>query len=410
MRQRIELFPTQRAFIESSASLAAFIGGIGSGKTFTGAVWLLRLALTAGEPLNFYACSNTYPQLKDALYPKFFGFLGQWGLREGLHYTFNKTDKDLKFFNGSVIMFRSLQNFNMLRGAEAAAALIDEARDAPEEAVNVIIGRLRQKENAQLKITTTPAGFNWIYDWYMDGRLDVYRMPTEENTKLPKSYIEHLKNQYSGDFLRQELFADFVNFGGKLVYNEFSRRKNIFVYKGDLGDDEPVYVGLDFNVDPFCAVAAFERDGVFYFFDEIVLRGLTIADMTREIHRRYGKRGKRPIYIYPDASARNRNVAKMTTILYDLQRSFGTDRVRYFSSNPRVVNRIQTTNNYLRDKKIMIDERLEVLIRDLERVKYKETGAMEIDKSDAQLTHASDALGYLIYYESVKNKNVWRQE
>ena len=402
---KADFFKPQLAFLRDNSPLSAFIGGIGSGKTLTGARWLLKEALS-NNGLNFYACANTYPQLKDVLYPKFFSTLADWQLREGKHWHFNKTNKDLKFFNGSTIMFRSLQNYNLLRGAEVSAALIDEARDTSEEAVEVIIGRLRQSKNAKLKITTTPNGYNWLYDWIKEGKIKTFKMTTYDNTLLPQSYIAFLENQYKGLFYRQELLAEFVNFGGQLVYFEFSRPNNIYIVNIKPASNETIHIGLDFNIDPFCAIAGVYRQGKIYAFQEIALHGLDVKAMISEIKKLWPTN---PIIVYPDSSGKNRNVLSMQTAINMLKNAFGDENVKFFRVNPRVVNRIQTVNTWLSKGDLLISRHCKRLIKDFERVKFVNTGAFELDKKDKELTHISDALGYMVYYLEKQKLNIWEQ-
>jgi phage terminase large subunit len=46
--------------------------------------------------------------------------------------------------------------------------------------------------------------------------------------------------------------------------------------------------------------------------------------------------------------------------------------------------------------RIKINKNCEYLIKDLERVSFKK-GSRMIEKADLELTHMSDALGYLVY-------------
>ena len=398
----IKFFKSQYKFLTYTGAIAAFIGGIGSGKTFTGVCWLLKQAL-AGKGKKLLALANTYSQLKDVLYPKIFNILDLYGIEEGRWYTFNRTSKDLYFkHNGSIIMFRSLSKYNIIRGIEVSHALIDEARDTTEEAVNVVLGRLRETKWAKLRITTTPAGYNWLYDWYKSGKMETFFMSTFENTHLPNDYIKNLEERYSGPFLRQELHAEFVNFGGLLVYSEFDRKKNIF--DTDINDYRVLHIGMDFNINPFCATVVVEKDNKYYVIDEIILRGLDINAMINEIKKRYNKTD---IYIYPDASGNNRNVINSDTVIKALQRAFGIDNIKFYSRNPRIYNRVNIVNNWLKKEKILINKKCINLIKDFERVKFVNTGSFEIDKSNKELTHMSDALGYMVHY--IEKRANWEQ-
>ena len=66
--------------------------------------------------------------------------------------------------------------------------------------------------------------------------------------------------------------------------------------------------------------------------------------------------------------------------------------------NPRVVNRVNAVNNNLSKGNVLIDKSCKMLIGDLEKVTNKE-GTRDIDKSNKELTHMSDAFGYGIDWE-----------
>ena len=56
-------------------------------------------------------------------------------------------------------------------------------------------------------------------------------------------------------------------------------------------------------------------------------------------------------------------------------------------------------------KTMVIDPRCKELIKDLEQVALKE-GTRELDKSNKDLTHMTDALGYMVDYEFPVRKPV----
>jgi hypothetical protein len=76
-------------------------------------------------------------------------------------------------------------------------------------------------------------------------------------------------------------------------------------------------------------------------------------------------------------------------------------KLRVPASNPPVLNRVQRVNGMLMsaigEVRLEVDPRCKELIKDFEEVLYKpETGV--VDKTrDLRRTHASDALGYLIW-------------
>ena len=70
---------------------------------------------------------------------------------------------------------RSLDNYDDIRGLEIGWAWIDETRDTKREAFDVVLGRLRHQHSDRydVRITTTPKGFNWLHDVFEIGRAHV---------------------------------------------------------------------------------------------------------------------------------------------------------------------------------------------------------------------------------------------
>jgi hypothetical protein len=76
----------------------------------------------------------------------------------------------------------------------------------------------------------------------------------------------------------------------------------------------------------------------------------------------------------------------------------------YMTSNPGVKSRVAAVNSLLKstsgENRLFIDARCKHLLKDLERVVWKRgTALIEKDK-DPELTHISDALGYLVETEA----------
>ena len=72
-------------------------------------------------------------------------------------------------------------------------------------------------------------------------------------------------------------------------------------------------------------------------------------------------------------------------------------KIKALKTNPAVVDRVNAVNRAL-DDNLIIDPKCKALIEDLEKVVNKQ-GTREIDKSNKDLTHMSDALGYAVHWE-----------
>lgn len=212
---QIELNDKQFEFVYDDASkYAAYLGGIGAGKSFSGAVKALRKVIEQPGSLGLIG-APTYPMLRDAT------MRSVWQVfPEQLIESYNKTDGVLKFINGSEILFRSTDDPDRLRGPNLAWFWLDEGPLCGYYAWRVLKGRLRQSGyQPQSWITGTPHGED---EFYMDFEQEpkpghtLYRASTRENLhNLPPTFIEDLG--YTGNFALQEIEGLFVSYEG-LVY------------------------------------------------------------------------------------------------------------------------------------------------------------------------------------------------
>jgi hypothetical protein len=138
--------------------------------------------------------------------------------------------------------------------------------------------------------------------------------------------------------------------------------------------------------------------------DEIVLERATTEEACQEFENRY--RGHAAgLEIYGDSSGRNMHTTGMSdynTLQTCLHRAgFRTVKLRVPASNPPVMSRVRCVNalltNAVGEVRMEIDPKCRELIKDFEEVLFKPDSGV-IDKvRDLKRTHASDALGYLIW-------------
>jgi len=205
----------QRAFVMDDAhKYPAFIGGIGSGKSYAGAVKALRKAIDHPGSLGVIG-APTYPQLRDSTMRTVFEIFPP-ALRAKLI----KDEGLLTLANGSEILFRSMDDPDNRRGPSLTWFWLDEGPLCGYYAWQVMKGRLRQtSDGVQGWITGTPHGQDQFYLDFekepMPGHA-LYRASTVDNAhNLPPGYVEDLG--YSGQFALQEVEGLFVSFEG-LVY------------------------------------------------------------------------------------------------------------------------------------------------------------------------------------------------
>jgi len=149
--------------------------------------------------------------------------------------------------------------------------------------------------------------------------------------------------------------------------------------------------------------------------DEIILPNSNTEEACRVFQERtapwIARQNSVELRIYGDAAGGARSTAGKSD--YQIIREFFRRATQYRASyhvpqaNPAVRDRINAMNSKLCNSLgivgLLVDPKCKRLVKDLEQVAWKadSNGRMtgEIDKSNAELTHVSDALGYLIERE-----------
>ena len=215
-KHEIILFPKQDDFVQCLTSHAGFIGGIGSGKTRAGAVKALKYMGEHAGCLGMIT-APTFPMLRDATLRTVFEVFPEGS------YTFRQAEMQLTLYNGSEVLFRPTEEPDRLRGPNLAFVYMDEAAQSKAESFKILQGRLRQAGFPhQLWLTTTPKGFNWVYqEFAKEKRADyaVFRVSARDNPYLSPDFVRRLEESYAGEFALQEIEGEFTIVGGSLYFS-----------------------------------------------------------------------------------------------------------------------------------------------------------------------------------------------
>ena len=192
-------------------------------------------------------------------------------------------------------------------------------------------------------------------------------------------------------------FNSFETMAGR-VYYPFERKEHVGSYKFD--PRLPIWIGMDFNIDPMSAVILQpQANGELWAVDEVVLFGSNTEQMSSSLDKKFWREQKQ-ITLYPDPAAGQRQHARGETDL-DILREGGFKKIKYRRKNPLIVDRVNAVNRLLRTAsgniRLRIDGKCKHLIDALEQTIYKK-GSKEVDK-DAGTEHSADALGYPIELE-----------
>lgn len=218
INKTVKVYGKQQQFLQSKALLRAFVGGIGSGKSYVGALDVIRRA----KPERLYlVTAPTYPMLSDATFRSLTGLAQQLGIVADGD-TKSSPPPSIKLRTGAEILFRSTDNPEMLRGPNLSGVWMDEASLSKQEAFNILVGRLREGgEMGWLTTTFTPKGkTHWTYKTFGTGQPDteLIHATSAENPFLPPEFVENVRKRYTAQQAKQELGGVFVDGGGNHYY------------------------------------------------------------------------------------------------------------------------------------------------------------------------------------------------
>lgn len=272
---KIELYGEQWRFVNCTDRFSLFVGGIGSGKSYAGAV---KALLAGGKAKTMgLVVAPTYPMLRDATLRTFQAVAGNALV------DFHKSEMRGTLRNGAEILFRSADMPDRLRGPNIHWMWIDEAALCPAQTWEVGIGRLRADGTAgPAWLTTTPKGRNWVYNQLSN--LTVFRSTTADNPYLDREFVHSLESVYTGQFARQELYGDFVTFEG-LVYDEFDRSRHVM--EQDQREGWRYVAGIDegYTNPSVIMVVGLDSDNRVHIAQEMYRRRMLQGDVIAEARR-----------------------------------------------------------------------------------------------------------------------------
>ncbi|MCI1273892.1 MAG: phage terminase large subunit [Clostridiaceae bacterium] len=427
---KYKLLRAQREFLEIphdySLDVAVYQGGYGSGKTFSGSLLGILLALKF-PGIRGLVGAQTYTLVRDTTLQTYFEHFDNMGFVEGKDYEWSTTLQKLIFKNGSEILFRHFDEPNKLKSLNLGFVEIEEMSEVPYNTFKMLLSRMRQKikptwKNFRYRIfahTNPEFKRGWIYDTFVKNSARNYRLitaPTTENIYLPENYCEELKNLYDEQYYKIFVLAQNGEYHKGLVINGFSD-KNICEIKYNQFLD--LHITCDFNVDPMCWILAHKTEDKVFYFDEIAIENTTTAQACEEILRRYpAHKGK--IIVNGDASGDNRSCTSEYTNYVIIKKKFleyGYDtEIQIKPFNPPIKNRIAAFNAKIRNADgkcgLFVDKKCEKLLYNIYNLSYYE-GSSKINiptyqqiKQNSELKflmHPMDAASYLVdYYWPIK--------
>jgi PBSX family phage terminase large subunit len=324
--------------------------------------------------------TRTYPMLRDVVIRQFLEIVPD----KILQY-YNKTEAHVKLTNGAEALFRPLETANQidrLRGLTINWFWMDEAAYCPGYAFKILCARLRQGKDRAGAITTTPAGFNWVHKKFADNPSEQYQavmgVTSYDNPFLPDGYVEDLKREYSAEYLRQEVFGEFVKFQG-LVYSEFKETEHC-ISRADIDrlDFKDFIYGYDsgFRNPRVLLKIGITTDERYVIVDEFYRREARLSDSISAF-KNMGTGG----VIYADPSAKGE--------IEELKKA----GFRAEAGNNDVEAGVQKVKQLLKNKNLLVAENCQNVLNEINTYRWDEEKDRPVKESD----HAMDALRYALY-------------
>lgn len=349
--------------------------------------------------------ASTYKNLNDFIVPmltqQLWEEMGQPDAWDDLVVSFNKTTNIIQFNNGSYIYLRSCDRPDDLKGPNLSWFYIDEASKVPLRVWKIMVARLRVAPEEGW-ITTTPRGRNWIWEEFARRNRRNYEYftgATSENKKLSKDYIESLKESYSGSYLAQEFYGEFVGWEG-LVYNVNVDKHHLDIVEPRSDAYKYAISGVDWGwVNPSCLLVGLVGfDDNVHIVQEYYEKKKpieTLVDIALEMNERWGIRtyfcdSARPEYIQDfrnDGLDARKGKKELDPGIASVNKHFAIEDSERNPIEPILKIDFNECPN---------------LIDELDSYHYEEDdlGTVLKDRPVKKDDHACDALRYLIYSHS----------
>lgn len=405
----VHLSPSQGEFYLSEDRVTALVTGYGGGKTFANFYKCLTTAATYKSiPQGYFA--PTYPLIRDIFFPTATAFCAE----HGLICTINKQDKIVQIEDYAPIMCRTMDDPDRIIGFEIGDAHIDELDTMREhhakDAFNRILARLRAKypdgRQNRAHVTTTPEGFRAVYKLFKQDPKPGYRLiqgsTIENKANLPEGYIQSLYDSYDPAAVEAYVNGQFVNLETGQVYRSYKRFE--CNTNEEVRFNEPLLIGMDFNVQRGCAVVYVTR---------YTDKGVEQLHAVDEIHNAYDTPAQISILkerypghamtITPDASGDNRKSSNATETDFTQLKSAGF-RIQVNNRNPLIKERVQSMNTCFSKGTVKVNAAKCPKFADaLEQQSYDKNG--QPDKTPPNYDDIVDAGGYPVCYKFPVKRN-----
>lgn len=371
-------------------------GGAGSGKSFFITQKLCIKALLMKRKI--LVVRKVGATLRDSVWALFNSVLYQLGNPVE---SINNSDFSIKLINGSVILFKGLDNAEKIKSiADITDIFIEEATELTLDDYTQLNLRLRSKEPYnQIHIAFNPVSkVNWCYKYFFESgtpkNCKVTHTTYQDNTHLPQDYVTSLLELEHRNPAYYKIYAlgEFATLD-RLVFPVYKKK----IVSADDIEGLPRWIGADwgYTIDPTAIVSGYINVGMrkIYVCTEYVKKGMLndeIATVMKDLGLHKDKS-------YGD-SAEPKSIDEL--------RRYGINIDPAVKGADSVIHGIQFIQQY----ELIVDERCFKVIEELENYtwkKDKKTGEYVNEPVDT-FNHTIDAIRYGLnkYIKGVKTPTV----
>lgn len=417
----IDLLPTQekvcnhiRFAKDRSINIINYVGGLGSGKTFLGA--LMTACYIYSFPNSKCAMIGpTIPLVRDNTFATCVKFLKNLGIEL---LALNKEKTMFLASNGTTLFLTHGQSYKQLLTYEFNYIDVEEASKISNSVLKQIQGRLRYVNgNAPLILLThtNPPGSTNHYT-LKSGK--VYLGSSYENTNLPDGYIDELAKNMTHEEKEKFINSKITPALDDALISNYDPLEVKLVNTEQITGD--VFVTCDFNYSPMCWYSGIrDNEGNFRFYDEHLNLRINTANQARAVFEYLiEKYNCKNILVFGDsAGAFNQRLDNDYIVMDDVANQLGIKLdLKILPSNPRVTQRLSIFRTHVKDFKykfnldnmkktnfVFENTRIDLSTGKILNPTKQE---LEIEPDLIYTPHAIDAISYLMYYIEHTKENI----
>lgn len=410
----IDLLPTQakvcnqiRHAPERSINIINYVGGLGSGKTFLGALMTATYIYTYPNS-KCAMIGPTIPLVRDNTFATCVKFLKNLGIElESL----NKEKTMWLCSNGTTLMLSHGQSYKQLLTYEFNYVDVEEASKISNSVMKQIQGRLRYVNGDAPLILLTHTNPPGSTNHYTLKSGTVYLGSSYENTNLPDGYIDALAKNMTAEEKEKFINSKITPALDDALISNYDPLD----VKMNMLDEQPkgrVFVTCDFNYSPMCWYSGIiTEDNQFLFLDEHLNIRINTQSQARAVFEYLiEKYNCSEITVYGDsAGAFNQRLDNDYIVMDDVASQLGIKLdLKILPSNPRVTQRLSIFRTQIKkhNYKFNLDcmKKTNFVFENTRidlgtgKILNPTKQELEIEPDLIFTPHAIDAISYLMYY------------